>query len=264
MGWRSAAGSATMAQRMPSTPRPPAARVDPRRLAALRERGRPACSTCCAPHVGSASRCWSSPTIGAMRRSSPASPFAAPPARLGGCRASKCSSTALSIATTARITAPADRLRATLHDRRRRRVPGSWPSEAPATDRRGRTLARRRDRPRRSTASSRRPGSTATARSKRCADCGIPIAEDHLRVWSPATGDTARERPGDHLGEPDAPAPRLLAGRGRGASPCADRGPAHRRPPARCPPSRAGAEHRHDVRGRPAQNRRAGAATRTS
>ena len=81
------------------------------------------------------------------------------------------------------------------------------------------------------------------ARRAALADCAIPLAEDHWRVWSPATG-AACARSGDHLGEPDATAARLVARGGRGITPAADLHSTCRCPSARLPGARPGEEHR--------------------
>ena len=60
---------------------------------------------------------------------------------------------------------------------------------------------------------------------------------------------SARARPGDHLGEPFAPASPRRSLAGRGASPCAAHGAARRRPSSRLSSSGARAQHREDVAG---------------
>ena len=81
-------------------------------------------------------------------------------------------------------------------------------------------------------------------------DCGIELAEDHMRVWSPVRGVVLVAEPGHHLGEPQPVAEDVIAGPGRRDAPrAAARGDADRRAPARCPLAGAAQKHRRNDRG---------------
>ena len=105
-----------------------------------------------------------------------------------------------------------------IYDGRRRRVSWIVATRGFRTHQRRTVLGRRYHRPP-STASSRPPGFTARGRSRRLRDEGVRLAEDHFRVWSPATG--GRLAGGPVITWASRTKPRLASSlaRRRGASP---------------------------------------------
>ena len=203
MGWRTARAGDAQYGSCHARLAPLAAGVDPRCFAALRKRGGRLLDLLAA-HVGRSSRCWSCPTIGAMRRSFP-DRLSHAPAGLGGSGHRNVPPRLLPSRRGASRAAPIGS--APLHDRRRRRV--------------SRPVSRRR----------RRGGSSKDASLSRTSSAA-PIDGFVAPAWlygegameafatrrsrwrkiicesgrrRPAT--KARKRAGHHLGKPDADAP---------------------------------------------------------
>ena len=201
--------------------------------------------TCCALTSATGSRCWWCRTIGATRRSCPVrrSPRVCANGRR---RDSRSSSTDSSTATRRGTPAAADRVRASLMTAGEGEFLGLDRSAAAAAHPRGPKPARGHHR----TADRRLRRSGLALRAGRDGSAWRLLDRDRR---GPSAGVVAGDRPaacarpGDHLGEPDAAAPRLLARRSGGAAPRTAQGPAGRRPSARHSSSRAGAEHRSDV-----------------
>ena len=138
MGWRRRSAS-TDSLPCPPPPPTPAARVDPRRLAALRKRGRPAARLARARTSGAARDAGRSQSLGRCA-DRPRLPVRRAAALAGPSRASRCSSTASPTATRRNIRAPPTALRARFMTASEGEFLGLSSAEAAARIADGRTL----------------------------------------------------------------------------------------------------------------------------
>ena len=179
------------------------ARVDPRRLAALRKRGRPAARACSQPHVGERIAMLVVPNHWG---DAPIVPGSRLRRELRGWadRASRCSSMAFSIATTRGTNAPQTVCARAGMTAGEGEFLGLTRSRSGGADRRRARACSKTSSAGRSPDSSRPPGYMAPARSRRLHGVRRPHRRRSLQRLVARDRREARSGPGDHLGEPDS------------------------------------------------------------